>query len=240
MGSQSSDRDHLSVGHSRLASTAHIVLPVGFSLLRHTRQARNQADNLGDHHFVSPHVSVSLSLSLTGRHRTARLAALLSILATSPATLVTPTPEPFFSFFALLGHLCLQHTPRNTFSTILFTASAALCFAVATAFRANGILLAGFIAWHIVWRAKPFAFPLFRLITAVLLSLVAAAPLLLTQLWAFERFCGKDSFPIRSWCDNRVPSVYSFVQSNYWWVDLFAHSRLACDIDGSQPPYPGT
>jgi phosphatidylinositol glycan class V len=63
-------------------------------------------------------------------------------MATSPATwFIGSYSEPFYTFFALRGLISLS-THRY------FMASVA--FAFATLFRANGILLSGFIVWSLV------------------------------------------------------------------------------------------
>ncbi|WFD00338.1 ER membrane glycoprotein subunit of the GPI transamidase complex-like protein [Malassezia yamatoensis] len=98
----------------------------------------------------------------SGNDRVAFRAALLSVLAPASTTaLSAPTPEPFYSLFCLLGYLALHSSPATRFRWKRPTA--ALCFAAATAFRANGLLLAGYLAWHAAWESKPASLTQFLL-----------------------------------------------------------------------------
>lgn len=68
---------------------------------------------------------------------------MLYCLLPAPAIQHIAYTEPFFAFFAFLAMLAC--TRRKT---ILATVS----FTLATAFRANGILNAGFLWWTVVWK----------------------------------------------------------------------------------------
>lgn len=102
----------------------------------------------------------SLTLKHTNSHRFSFLSSLISILSPSPSTLITPSQESFFSFFALLGFCFLapsRSTRRDGASNAIFEATiSGLSFGFATSFRANGILLAGFIWWKLGWEGSSF------------------------------------------------------------------------------------
>lgn len=140
------------------------------------------------------------------------MAGYLSILSLSPCSLITPTPESFFSFFALLGHLCLSSLNRTNRLTRAFMA--AICYAIATSFRANGILFVGFILWSLFWQ-DPLPPRHFSLLCAPVLVLVCIWPMLLSQSFAFARFCLAEG-DTREWCNRALPSVYTYVQKHYW------------------------
>ncbi|PWY99352.1 mannosyltransferase [Testicularia cyperi] len=185
---------------------------------------------------IAPLLLFDLTLKLTGKHRDCRFAyitALLSVLApTAGTTLSSPTPEPFFSIFALLGMLALERS-----SSFLGMQVASLWFALSTAFRANGILLLGLVGFKLLFgpnlrprsmlqRIRYGALPM--AISTVLIM----APFVLFQVWAYGRFCSSsgeadsETLP-RPWCSSTIPSVYSFVQSHYWNVGLFRYWHLA-------------
>ena len=158
-------------------------------------------------------LSCSLTRRVSGDDRFSRLAAYLSILSPSPSTLVTPTPEAFFAFFALLGHLSCSsfHRTRRLYQLWL----AAAFYALATTFRANGVLLAGFLLWQLFWQ-RPWPPRLVTIaITPALVSL-SVLPLFLSQAFAYSRFCLGDEGNRREWCDRGIASVYTFVQDHYW------------------------
>lgn len=150
----------------------------------------------------------------------ARAAALFSAIApASTSALSAPTPESFFSVLSLLGFWVLGtgHEAHRTARRAL----AAMCFAAATCFRANGILLAGYLVWHAAWAPKTQSLGRFavRLLGVLPLVFVSISPWVLTQAWAYSRLCTQGA--ISPWCTWRVPLAYNYIQSTYWYVVLF-------------------
>jgi len=142
--------------------------------------------------------------------RIALLAALLSCLPSSPATLLyAPYNEPYFAFFSYKGMLeCTRK--RYLYATMWFS--------LAAGFRSNGVLLAGYLLWDLV--AKPVLIqrrmPSPRsTIKAVILAPLVFAPFIAHQYLAYQSFC-KLTTESRPWCAHMIPSVYTFVQAKYW------------------------
>jgi phosphatidylinositol glycan class V len=73
-------------------------------------------------------------------------AAVLYCLTPAPATLSLPYNEPFFALLAFSGMLAIQQRRYLL---------AAMFFAGSTAFRANGVLFAGFFVWHLLIKTWP-------------------------------------------------------------------------------------
>ncbi|KAI3617854.1 hypothetical protein CBS9595_003763 [Malassezia furfur] len=156
--------------------------------------------------------------------RVAELAAMLSILApASTSALSAPTPEPFFALFSLLGFLTLGPAP---YAYARRTLGAAL-FAIATCFRANGVLLAGYLVWDAAWASRPPNVRVWacRIVGALPLVALTVLPWALFQAWAYARLCMSGT--ISPWCTSRVPLAYSYVQSTYWDVGLFRYWTVA-------------
>jgi Gpi18-like mannosyltransferase len=177
----------------------------------------------------------SLTKRLTGNDRFSRLAAYLSILSPSPSTLVTPTPESFFSFFALLGHLYACKATKGAAPSqdrlqIVDLWIASSCYAFATAFRANGLLLSGFLVWQVYWK-PPRQISRLSAFLAPALAVHCTAPFFLSQGFAYIRFCYAES-DRRQWCDKIIPSVYSHVQDQYWWVEVRMLPRIILNTHG--------
>ena len=152
-------------------------------------------------------------------------AALLSVFAPASGTaLSSPTPEPFFSFLALLGLTCLSWDAAPRLARLW----AAACFAGATLFRANGVLLSGFLIWHALWRPSLRRVPrsvaawMADALTAGGSVLLAGLPLALQQAWAYAHLC-----PGRPWCRDTVPLPYSYIQAAYWDVGFGRYWTLA-------------
>ncbi|RPD56805.1 mannosyltransferase [Lentinus tigrinus ALCF2SS1-7] len=153
-----------------------------------------------------------LSVVHLGSSDAAFLAALLSLLPSSPVTLrLAGYSEPFFTYLSYTGMLFCA---RNQW--LLATGS----FALACTFRSNGIFLSGFILWGIL--VEPILerrkVSLWRALYAVALSALTLSPFLYHQYTAYRVFCTEpsESAPAPSWCNAVPPSVYTYVQAKYW------------------------
>lgn len=106
---------------------------------------------------------------------------------------------------------------------------ASLLFALAAAFRSNGVLLALYVPWSLVID------PLIRSSTLPRPSVVLRAcfhalfpllPSLLHQLNAYRVFCvaiDTTSAERPPWCDRLIPSIYTHVQRTYWNVSFLSY-----------------
>lgn len=100
-----------------------------------------------------------LTFEITGSSNVSRLVSALSLLPSSPATLIySPYAEPFFTTISYTGvwHAeILAFNLTKRLSGMLACAqkrheAAALAFTLATLFRSNGIVLGGFILWDLL------------------------------------------------------------------------------------------
>ncbi|KAH9895752.1 glycosyltransferase family 76 protein [Cubamyces lactineus] len=168
-----------------------------------------------------PSVLVLYDLTLThlGSRSIALLASLLSLLPSSPTTLrMAGYSEPFFTFLSYMGMRFCAH--RQWFL-------ATCCFAAATTFRSNGILLAGFILWGLV--VEPLLahrkVHIGRVLYALALCTFAVAFFFYYQYHAYRLFCeGTDT--LAPWCSAFPPSIYTYVQGKYWNVGLLRYWTL--------------
>lgn len=174
---------------------------------------------------VGPVLLFRLGWRVVRDKKVAETAALLSIFApSSGTTLTSPTPEPFFSIACLMGMLALENTNKQGsvgWGQVMF---ASISFAIATSFRANGVLLVAYIAFALLNRVRRDNHVVL-LLKLVLGGTICIAPNVLFQTWAYTRFCLADH--TRPWCENRWPSVYSFVQSHYWNVGFMRYWEVA-------------
>lgn len=167
-------------------------------------------------------VSSSITRRLTDDKVASKCAALLSIFAFSPSTFLLPTPEPFFSFGSLLGQILISYSemaagPHESSISII---AAALAFGAATAFRVNGVLLAGFLLWRTQWTNTRTAGRMSTIhVTMLTISIMSLAtlPFITSQVWSYWRFCDDRSEQAqRPWCSRSSPLIYYFVQETYW------------------------
>ncbi|KAG2072328.1 glycosyltransferase family 76 protein [Suillus decipiens] len=168
----------------------------------------------------STHVLYHLSLHHFRSPSLAFLSAALSVLSSSPVALkLAPYNEPFFTYFSYRGMLACARS---------HWAAASICFALASMFRSNGILLSGFILWGML--VAPFLTGRKDLLTprcllkCVLLTALPLIPFIHHNITAYLRFCGLLATSIPHWCtSNMIPSIYSHVQSKYWNVGFLRY-----------------
>ncbi|GAA6023198.1 hypothetical protein JCM8202_001024 [Rhodotorula sphaerocarpa] len=159
----------------------------------------------------------------------ASMAALLFLLAPSRPTLHgVPYTEPFAAFFTFLGMLLFLRD-RDW--------SAALVWAVGSAFRAQGILLGfGFFGWKWILRKTWFDGPgsagrhtgrlLVNAPVFAALALLSASPFFAFEAYVYRRFCHSPD-TARPWCTQGLGMSYGWVQREYWnsgflryWIPL--------------------
>ncbi|KZT04635.1 glycosyltransferase family 76 protein [Laetiporus sulphureus 93-53] len=141
------------------------------------------------------------------------LAALLSLLPSSPATLrLAGYTEPFFTYLTYKGEL-----PSQWFFAALF-------FALAGSFRSNGIMLSGFIIWGML--VEPFLsyqkITSRRILYTTILTALIFLPFVSHQYAAYRAFCKRDTVSAE-WCFRVPPLIYSYVQAEYWNVGFLRY-----------------
>lgn len=113
--------------------------------------------------------------------------------------------------------------------------------ASATAFRSIGVFQSLIWAWDwaeelkslpgIVRRTKSWKKALSILITSsvetLALGLITCGPFLYDQWLGYRQFCSTEASitrqSLRPWCQNRIPSIYNFVQTHYWDVGFLKY-----------------
>ena len=110
---------------------------------------------------------------------------------------------------------------------------ATLYFTVAAAFRSNGVLLALYVPWSLV--VHPFlsssTLPgLGVVFSASFHAILPFLPSLLHQRNAYRAFClaeAANQAQQSPWCDNLVPSIYTYVQRTYWHVGFLSYWTIS-------------
>lgn len=155
-------------------------------------------------------------------------AAAFYIISPAGVFLSAPYSESLFAFLSISGFLSYVYSVHYFNHTRVLTGSvlmvgAGVSFGLATFVRGNGIL-AG-VTYLLEAAASMFAlltqnFTLSRLIrlsSVVAGGLLIAVGTLVPQYLAYTEYCyGRDPEARRPWCNNAIPSIFTFVQSHYW------------------------
>ncbi|KAG8217914.1 glycosyltransferase family 76 protein [Butyriboletus roseoflavus] len=171
----------------------------------------------------STRVLYRLSLHHLRSSSAAFLATALSLLSSSPATLrFAPYSEPFFTYCSYRG---MWACARSRWF------SAAVWFALASAFRSNGVFLTGFVVWGMLvspWLcARRDLLTPARILYCIVLVAIPLVPFVHHNYTGYLRFCtsappGTVGRP--GWCDRGMfPSIYAHVQRQYWNVGFMRY-----------------
>ncbi|RMX91260.1 hypothetical protein D0867_14130 [Hortaea werneckii] len=149
-------------------------------------------------------------------------------------------PQRTFAALSFLGCYCYVKAIENRYHRFAdayqldacWTVAAGLSFGLATTMRTNGLLNGIIFAWD-VYTILPRLPHILRTrdgegITRLFATLTAggliAIGFTLPQIVAYTEYCTNGN--TRPWCTALPPSIYSFVQKEYWNVGLFRYWTL--------------
>jgi GPI mannosyltransferase 2 len=160
------------------------------------------------------------------------VAALLYIISPAGIFLSAPYTESPFAMVNMLGiRLFLLgkdlHNRGQYSGGALVTVLGGFISGAATVVRSNGILNGMFYAWdastcllHIAQGQASFG-RVIRIVSLGIGGMLIGAGMILPQSQAYLEYCTDPSIEvIRPWCRDRFPSIFSFVQSHYWYVHI--------------------
>ncbi|KAI9594817.1 GPI mannosyltransferase 2 [Syncephalis fuscata] len=149
-----------------------------------------------------------LSIAVFNDRRFAFLSAALFCLAPSAMFMSSIYTESLFSLLSFAG-MELFMTDR------LWLAAFIWCLSSLT--RSNGIIYVGFFIYELLihqTRLMGTKYLFTRCIKSLALSVIVISGMASFQIYGYQQYCnGEQSRP---WCKERVPLLYSFVQTEYW------------------------
>ncbi|SZF00835.1 unnamed protein product [Blumeria hordei] len=160
--------------------------------------------------------------------------AILYVFSPAGIFLSAPYAESSCALLSFAGSIAFLKSfgrTKNTWSDAYLLLSG-LLFGISTTFRSNGILNGLLLleeAFRSLWAFRN-GFELSkirRLFATTLGGIFVAAGFLLPQYLAYREYCIKNILLQRPWCDQAIPSIYTFVQSHYWGVGLFRYWKLS-------------
>ena len=192
-------------------------------------------------HYLSVLALYRLSVNVFGQQSRAQellcfLAAILHIISPAGAFLSAPYGEPLFAMlniggFYLYSSAFLDARARKGASSHVKLLLAAGLFAVASTVRSNGVL-SGILfaydalvyAWAIVSRGLSKE-ACVRLAVTIVGGCIVGLGFVLPQAIAYLSYCTTEE-TLRPWCQRLIPSIYGWVQEQYWLVSLSLFSFL--------------
>ncbi|KAK2746563.1 ER membrane glycoprotein subunit of the GPI transamidase complex-like protein [Onygenales sp. PD_40] len=159
------------------------------------------------------------------------LAAAFHIISPAGAFLSAPYGEPIFAFLNFTGYYAYTSALRDERHGRMFTRDgkfllAGALFAFATAIRSNGIFSGILFAYDAVLGVLSVLSngislsQIHRMIFVVIGGSLILLGTVVPQYYAFTLYC-RDSEVPRSWCNNTIPSIYTWVQDYYWGSGKF-------------------
>ena len=178
-------------------------------------------------HLASVLVLFSLTLEvLRSSVEFAFIAASLHIISPAGIFLSAPYAESSCALLSFAGILLfsrsLDYNGKSPFTQNVYLLLSGLTFGIAATFRSNavlnGLLLLGeaFRTFFSLANGMEMT-KILRLLVTGASGLLVGAGFLLPQYIAYREFCGADA-QARSWCQETLPSIYTFVQGYYWFV----------------------
>ncbi|KAM0426662.1 hypothetical protein ACHAPT_007978 [Fusarium lateritium] len=181
-------------------------------------------------HLVAVLALYQLTVLLFGNRRLAFLAATVHILSPAGLFLSAPYAESTFSCLSFVGNLLFAIGYKNSPDSLKRNAAvvgAGLAYGIAATFRSNGlfggILFAVEAVRGLLALADGFGISkCLRLVGPVIGGLLVAAGFVAPQVMAWMRYCTGEG-ELRPWCLGVLPSIYTFVQVEYWDVGFLKY-----------------
>ncbi|KND88673.1 GPI mannosyltransferase 2 [Tolypocladium ophioglossoides CBS 100239] len=187
-------------------------------------------------HLIAVLVLYRLTMVISNDAKLAFVASALHIISPAGLFLSAPYAESPFACLSFIGNLLFAlgiRSRRDQLKRSALIVGAGAVFGLATAFRSNGLASGVLFAAVAVDRFLAFARApsLSRLLTLaapVTGGICVAAGSVVPQFVAWRRYCGAslDDVEPRPWCSRTLPSIYAFVQDEYWNVGFLRYWTL--------------
>jgi phosphatidylinositol glycan class V len=181
-------------------------------------------------HLIAVLALYQLTIVLCNDRKLAYLAAVVHILSPAGLFLSAPYAESAFSCLSFVGNLLFGIGLKNNPDSLKRNAAvigAGLSYGVSCTLRSNGLFGGVLFA---VEAAKGLSALLdrftlskvLRLIAPIVGGILVAVGFVAPQGLAWMRYCNNQGIDgeQRPWCTRHIPSIYTFVQEEYWYVIL--------------------
>ncbi|KAJ4192528.1 ER membrane glycoprotein subunit of the GPI transamidase complex-like protein [Fusarium falciforme] len=181
-------------------------------------------------HLIAVLALYQLTVILFGNRRLAFLAAAVHIFSPAGLFLSAPYAESTFSCLSFVGNLLFAIGFKNGPDSLqrnVAVVGAGLAYGIAATFRSNGlfggILFAIEAIRNLLALTNGFSISkVLRLVAPVIGGLLVAVGFVAPQVIAWMRYCNVEG-ELRPWCVRLMPSIYTFVQEEYWDVGFLKY-----------------
>ncbi|KAJ4266305.1 ER membrane glycoprotein subunit of the GPI transamidase complex-like protein [Fusarium torreyae] len=187
-------------------------------------------------HLIAVLALYQLTIVICNDRKLAYLTAVVHILSPAGLFLSAPYAESAFSCLSFVGNLLFAISLRSSPDSLKRNAAviaAGISYGVSCTLRSNGlfggVLFAVEVVTGLLALLDGFTFyKLLRLIAPIIGGLLVAVGFVAPQVLAWMRYCngynGQDiEGELRPWCRSRIPSIYTFVQEEYWDVGFLKY-----------------
>lgn len=214
-----------------------LLMPLVLSYTKHVdiRSQETLAGLIISHasHLLSVLVLHELTLAVYSkattrkRRQVALLSATLHIISPAGMFLCAPSPESSFSLlnftgFYLYAVSLTQHPLRSPHLNNCLVVLSGVLLGIATTFRGNGLLSGLVLVYDAttslikVMQGIEFARSSQRLVVTCFSGISMACVALVPQYLAYVEYCMILDGQRRPWCIGWTPSIYAWVQKEYW------------------------
>lgn len=178
------------------------------------------------YHLLAVVMLYKLTLLVSRNAKTAFVSAFLCIITPGGAFLSSPYGESPFSGLAFTGIYLFAwnyaHAGNCVSKSVALTLSGAF-IGLATTCRSNGLSYGILFAVEAVrggleFLSGPSLDGVVTLAGTIMGGILVAAGIVVPQVAAYLRYCTGEAEGSRPWCTQTIPSIYSFVQAEYWYV----------------------
>ncbi|RGP71389.1 gpi mannosyltransferase 2 [Fusarium sporotrichioides] len=181
-------------------------------------------------HLVAVLALYKLTIVLCNDRKLAYLASVVHVLSPAGLFISAPYAESPFACMSFIGNLLYATSLKNSPDSLkrnVAVVGAGLSYGVSCTLRSNGlfggVLLAVEAVKCLLAIRDGFTISkVLRLIAPVIGGILVAVGFVAPQVLAWMRYCNGHGEQ-RPWCASRIPSIYTFVQAEYWDVGFLKY-----------------
>ncbi|PNY28797.1 GPI mannosyltransferase 2 [Tolypocladium capitatum] len=187
-------------------------------------------------HLIAVLALYRLTMVMSNDTKLAFVTSALHIISPAGLFLSAPYAESPFACLSFIGNLLFAlgiRNKRDEVKRFALIVGAGAAFGLATAFRSNGLssgvlFAVGAVNCFLAFARGPSLSRLLTLAAPVIGGICVAAGSVVPQYAAWRRYCGASLHDVepRPWCSHTMPSIYTFVQDEYWNVGFLRYWTL--------------